>query len=120
MARVLFTLSNNSNLNLGGAARPAQIRCSAGAGEFDVTKLSFSFDGREEVIEQPYIYDLPEIGAKSTIVVDAQIKIPNDVGYLLKGQFLVHIFLTDPRNSDVNPNPCIHTFSYDIRTGFHY
>ena len=26
----------------------------------------------------------------------------------------------DPRNIDLNPNPCIHRFPYDIRTGFFY
>jgi hypothetical protein len=76
-------------MDIGGAARPAQIRCAAGQGEFDVQKISFSFDGREESLERPYIQDLPEIKAKSTLVVDATIKIPQDVGYLLKAQFLV-------------------------------
>jgi hypothetical protein len=45
---------------------------------------------------------------------------PADVGYLLKAQFLTNIMLIDPRNVEANPNPCIHRFSYDIRTGFHY
>ncbi len=48
----------------------------AGPGEFDVSKISFSFDGREQSLEKPYIYDLPEIKAKETIVIDAQIRIP--------------------------------------------
>ena len=69
---------------------------------------------------RPYIFDIPEIKAKSTIVIDANIKMPVDVGYLLKAQFMTHIFLTDPRNVDAEPNPCIHLFPYDIRTGFHY
>ena len=69
---------------------------------------------------QPYIYDLPEIKPKETAVIEAQIKIPKDFGYLLKGQFMTNIFLTDPRNAEVQPNPCIHTCPYDIRTGFHY
>jgi len=63
---------------------------------------------------------LPEIKAKSTVVIDAQIKIPVNTGFLLKAQFMTHIYLTDPRNVDLEPNPCIHLFSYDIRTGFHY
>jgi hypothetical protein len=71
-------------LDIGGESRPAQIRISAGVGEFDVTKVSFSFDGREESLSKPYIYDLPKIEAKSTLVVDAQIKMPLDVGFLLK------------------------------------
>jgi hypothetical protein len=33
---------------------------------------------------------------------------------------MTHIFLTDPRNTEAQPNPCIHTCPYDIRTGFHY
>jgi len=33
---------------------------------------------------------------------------------------MISIFLTDPRNTEVEPNPCIHTCPYDIRTGFHY
>jgi hypothetical protein len=57
----------------------------AGPGEFDVTKISFSFDGREQNLEKPYIYDLPEIPAKETRVLEAQIKIPAEgIGYLLK------------------------------------
>ena len=91
----------------------------AGAGEFDVQQLAFNFEGREQKLDQPYIYDLPLIKAKETIVVDAQIKLPVDVGYLLKAQFMTHIFLTDPRTA-AEINPCIHLFPYDIRTGFHY
>jgi hypothetical protein len=45
---------------------------------------------------------------------------PVDVGFLLKAQFITSIYLTDPRNTDVLPNPCIHSCPYDIRTGFHY
>jgi hypothetical protein len=63
---------------------------------------------------------MPEIKAKETTVFEAQIKIPHDVGYLLKAQFMINIFLTDPRNTEAEPNPCIHTCPYDIRTGFHY
>jgi len=33
---------------------------------------------------------------------------------------MTHIFLTDPKNAEAEPNPCIHTCPYDIRTGFHY
>lgn len=69
---------------------------------------------------EPYVYDLPEIKAKSRIVIDAQIKIPQDAGFLLKAQFLSYIYLTDPRNTEVEPNPCIHFYPYDIRTGFIY
>lgn len=53
-------------------------------------------------------------------MIDAQIKMPVDVGFLLKAQFMTHIYLTDPRNQGIDPNPCIHLFPYDIRTGFHY
>jgi hypothetical protein len=38
---------------------------------------------------------------------------------LLKGQFFIELHLLDPRNEKA-ANTCIHTFSYDIRTGFHY
>ena len=92
----------------------------AGVGEFDVQQISFIFEGREQKIDQPYIFDLPEIQGKETIVIDAQIKMPVDVGFLLKAQFMTHIYLTDPRNPGIDPNPCIHLFPYDIRTGFHY
>jgi len=56
---------------VGGLARPAQIRMAAGPGEFDVSKISFNFDGREQTLEKPFIYDLPEIKGKETIVVEA-------------------------------------------------
>ncbi len=49
----------------------------------------------------PYIYDLPEIKPKETAVIEAKIKIPKDFGYLLKGQLMTNIFLTDPRNAEV-------------------
>jgi hypothetical protein len=39
-------------------------------------------------LAKPFIYDLPDIKAKETIVIDAQIKIPADVGFLLKAQFI--------------------------------
>jgi len=107
-------------LSVGGLARPAQIRMAAGPGEFDVSKISFSFDGREQSLEKPYIYDLPEIKAKETIVIDAQIRIPQeDIGYLLKATFFTEIYLTDPRNPEFD-NPCIHRCPYEVRTGFHY
>ena len=100
--------------------RPAQIRMLAGPGEFDVTKISFNFDGREQSLEKPFIYDLPEIKGKETIVVEAQIKIPQEgIGYLLKATFFTEIYLTDPRNPEAD-NPCIHRCPYEIRTGFHY
>ena len=85
-----------------------------------MSQIAFSFDGMEDTLTNPYIYDLPEIKAKSTVVIDAQIKIPVAVGYLLKAQFMTHIYLTDFRNTDVEPIPCLHLFPYDIRTGFHY
>ena len=56
---------------MGGLARPAQNRMAAGPGEFDVSKISFNFDGREQTLEKPFIYDLPEIKGKETIVVEA-------------------------------------------------
>lgn len=93
---------------------------SPGIGEFDVSMIEFEFNGKTQNIYQPYIYDLPEIKAGETIVIDAHIKIPVTVGYLLKGQFFTSIFLTDEKNAEVEPLPCIHTFPYDIRTGFHY
>jgi|LauGreDrversion4_2_1035121.scaffolds.fasta_scaffold958653_1 hypothetical protein len=83
-------------------------------------KVSFTFDGREASLEQPFIYDVAEVEAKSTQVFDALIKIPPDVGFLLKAKFYISIMLMDPRNTDVEPNPCIHSFPYEIRTGFHY
>ena len=82
---MLFTITNHSALNIGGVSRPAQIRALPGVGEFDMKRLSFIFDGREGSLDQPYIYDLPEIQAKSTQVIEANIKIPADVGFLLKG-----------------------------------
>jgi len=97
-ARILFTVTNNSNLDLGGTVRPAQIRMLPGPGEFDVTQIVFNFEGREQNLAKPFIYDLPDIKAKETIVIDAQIKIPADVGFLLKAQFITQIYLTDPRN----------------------
>jgi len=66
VARILFTVTNVSNFNLGGAARPAEIRCLAGSGEFDMKKISFTFEVREQTLDEPYIYQLPEIEAKST------------------------------------------------------
>ena len=119
MARILFTVTNQSSFTVGGASRKAEIRCLAGSGDFDMKKISFTFDGREQNLEEPYIYELPEIEAKTTQVVEAHIKIPQDVGFLLKGQFLIELHLLDPRN-EAAANPCIHAFAYDIRTGFHY
>jgi len=81
--------------------------------------ISFIFEGREQTLDEPFILNLPEIEAKATQVVEAQIKIPENVGLLLKGQFFVELHLFDPRNEEA-ANPCIHAFSYDIRTGFHY
>ncbi len=43
----------------------------AGPSEFDVSKISFNFDGRESDLSKAYIYDLPEIGPKETMVVEA-------------------------------------------------
>jgi hypothetical protein len=84
-----------------GLARPAKIRMLAGSGDFDVTKISFSFDGRYQSLEKPYIYDLPEIKGKETIVVEAQIKIPQEgIGYLLKATFFTEIYLIDHRNPE--------------------
>jgi hypothetical protein len=71
VSKILFTLTNNTILSVGGMARPAQIRMAAGPGEFDVTKISFSFDGREQNLEKPFIYDLPEIKSRETIVIEA-------------------------------------------------
>jgi hypothetical protein len=48
-------------LAIGGLKRPAQIRMAAGPGEFDVSRISFNFDGRNQSLEKPFIYDLPEI-----------------------------------------------------------
>jgi hypothetical protein len=33
---------------------------------------------------------------------------------------MAHIFLTDPRNLESKPNPCILFLTHDIRTGFYY
>ena len=70
-------------------------------------------------MEKHYIFDLPEIKAKETIVVEAFIKIPDGVGYLLNAAFFTEIYLEDPRNFELN-NPCIHRCPYEIRTGFLY
>jgi hypothetical protein len=71
-------------------------------------------------LEKPYIFDLPEIKAKETIVVEAFIKIPQEgVGYLLNAAFFTEIYLNDPRNHELD-NPCIHRCPYEIRTGFLY
>lgn len=113
-------MTNNSKLDLGGLIRPAQFKILPGQAEFDVSQIAFSFDGREQQLKTPYVYDLPEVKAKSTQVIEAHIRMAPDAGYLLKGQFVIQVYLTDPRNTDVEPNPCIHLFPYDIRTGFHY
>lgn len=68
--------------------RPAQIRMLAGNGEFDVTNIAVSFDGREQTLSKPFIYDLTEIEPKETLVIIAQIRIPADVGFLLKANFI--------------------------------
>lgn len=91
----------------------------AGAGEFDTKTLMFTFDGKTSDIAVPFAFDLPEIKARETHVIEAHIKIPPNVGYLLRAQFHTSIFLSDPRNPS-EPLPCIHQFPYDIRTGFHY
>ena len=62
--------------------------------------------------------DIPLIQPSEVIVLQLNITIPL-VGYLLKANFNTQVYFTDPRNA-VAPFPCIHTFPYDIRTGFHY
>jgi hypothetical protein len=44
-------VTNVSNLNLGGAVRKAEIKCLAGNGDFDMEKISFIFEGREQTLE---------------------------------------------------------------------
>ncbi|CDW71365.1 UNKNOWN [Stylonychia lemnae] len=117
-AKILITLKNNSTLEIGGEIRPAQLWLQSGDGEFDTTDILVSYKGEKKPLKDPYVIKIPMIDPMSTIVIQCQITIPQ-VGYLLKATYNVSSYLTDPRNQAAT-FPCIHTFPYQIRTGFHY
>ncbi len=61
---MLFTFTNQSSRTIGGSKRPLKIQLSKCYGEeFDMKKVSFTFDGREASLEQPFIYDVAEVEA---------------------------------------------------------
>eukprot|EP00347_Sterkiella_histriomuscorum_P009341 403341583 len=117
-SKVLVTLKNNSAFEIGGLARPAQLHLLKGDGEFDTATIEFSYQDKKLPLESAYQVEIPIIPPMSSIVIQMNITIPN-VGYLLKACFNVQVYLNDHRNTTL-PFPCIHTFPYDIRTGFHY
>eukprot|EP00347_Sterkiella_histriomuscorum_P010157 403377385 len=120
VSKVRIQLYNCSNRVIGGNLRKCQLKLLQGGGEFDTSTLEFEYQGRRQNLDQPFVFDVPIVEPKTILPIELIIFVPKEIGYLLKSLFLVQQNLEDPRGASDDTFPCIHSFSYQIRTGFSY
>eukprot|EP00347_Sterkiella_histriomuscorum_P009216 403342079 len=120
VSKVRIQLYNCSNRIIGGNLRKCQLKLLQGGGEFDTSSLEFEYQGRRQSLAQPFVIEAPIVQAKTILPIELFIYVPKEIGYLLKSLFLIQQNLDDPRGASYDTFPCIHSFSYQIRTGFSY
>lgn len=105
-SKVSIEIENISTVEV-GMQRLCELRIISSVVDFEARDLKFKFgDNEEKSLSEPYAFHLQSIPPKSAITIEGTIKMSESAGMLLETEFIVELYLQDPKSSE-NPHPCI-------------